>query len=218
MLATFLLETVACVYALVRWGQGVFGALTVLFLLCLGVFQWSEYAICKGGDPILWAKIGYVAITWLPAIGLHLVSIVTYKTRWIWFAWGCAALFAAGIILSPDIFMNAVCTGRYVVFTTHTLFSKAYGFYYLGILCASVFVLLYALYHKKGDRTLLSWMLLSFLSFIVPTGILTLISVNTRNGIPSIMCGFALLAALITVVCILPRYKASVGRQRKSKR
>ncbi len=218
MLATFLVETVACIYALIRWGEGLFGGLAVFLLLSLGIFQWSEYIICKGGDPFLWAKIGHVAITWLPVIGLQLVSMATYRTRFVRLAWGCGAFLSFGIIVSQGIFVAAVCTGRYVIFETQSFFDWTYGVYYLSLLCIALGMLFAALWQKKGDRTLLQWMMFGYLSFLVPTCTLSLLAMHVRGGVPSIMCGFALVMALTVVVCILPRYKAVISRQRKSKR
>jgi len=57
------------------------GKLAVTMLFSLGAFQLSEYMICGGlgWTHIDWVRFGYVAITLLPALGIHMISSIAGK-------------------------------------------------------------------------------------------------------------------------------------------
>ncbi len=48
-------------------------------------------------------------------------------------------------------------------------------------------------------------LILGYLVFLVPTAISNTVEPSSRAGIPSIMCGFAVIFALILVIYVLPR-------------
>jgi len=57
----------------------------------------------------------------------------------------------------------------------------------------------------KKQREALYGMIVGYLVFLLPTAIANTIDPATMAGIPSIMCGFAVLFALILFFYILPR-------------
>src|SRR5689334_11891738 len=85
MVATFLIELGLAGYVLFRYHVTRFGKVTAAVLLLLGTFQFAEYQICtrNGSVPMLWSRIGFVAITLLPLAGLYLVSIVSHKPHFL---------------------------------------------------------------------------------------------------------------------------------------
>jgi hypothetical protein len=52
----------------------------------------------------------------------------------------------------------------------------------------------------------LKFLAIGYLAFIVPTTAANLIDPTTLAGIPSIMCGFAVILALVLVLGVLPKY------------
>ena len=50
----------------------------------------------------------------------------------------------------------------------------------------------------------LKWLLAGYLVFVVPTTFVNIINPNTIEGIPSIMCGFAVLLAVILLLKVSP--------------
>ena len=48
-------------------------------------------------------------------------------------------------------------------------------------------------------------LILGWLVFLVPTAIANIVNPASRSGIPSVMCGFAVLFALVLTLYILPR-------------
>ena len=76
MIATFAIEIGLAVYALWRYKLNLISRLAVAILVCLAAFQLAEFNVCEGGwiDRELASRLGYVAITALPPLGLHQAS------------------------------------------------------------------------------------------------------------------------------------------------
>lgn len=206
-LITFIIEVVFAFYVFLRYRKSLFGKLSAIFLLLLGTFQLSEYSICGGGNSLLWSKVGYFAITFLPVLGLHLVSLVTKKSRLLKSGYVIAVILAVIILVVPGVFLNVSCSGRYLVFDTADTFDYFYVAFYLGFLVVAFLKLFYSWTRGTGNKYLIKWIMIGYLLFLVPTLILYIFVSSTQAAIPSIMCGFALLAAIVLTGKILPRYK-----------
>jgi len=83
MLATFLIEITLAVYVFFRYKMGFFGKIVVSLLVLLAAFQLAEYKICTGYNGIVWSKIGFVVITLLPVLGLHLISFIAKRKHFL---------------------------------------------------------------------------------------------------------------------------------------
>ena len=81
MLATFTIETVFALYTLWRYRLTPISRLVILILVCLAVFQGTEFLLCGGIgiDGGTWSRIGYSSITLLPPLGLHLAHTIARK-------------------------------------------------------------------------------------------------------------------------------------------
>jgi hypothetical protein len=71
----------------------------------------------------------------------------------------------------------------------------------------------YAKTAKKKDKRALYLLALGYITFLVPTTTLNLLNPETQAGIPSIMCGFAIVLATIVVFGIMPK----AGKKRRLK-
>ncbi|QWQ32041.1 hypothetical protein KOY48_04040 [Candidatus Minimicrobia naudis] len=87
MLATLAIEIILAIYTFWRYKLTAVTRIVVVLLVCLALFQWAEYNVCEGAiflDNLGWAKLGYIAITMLPPLGIHLIyEISGDKRRWI---------------------------------------------------------------------------------------------------------------------------------------
>ena len=59
---------------------------------------------------------------------------------------------------------------------------------------------------KKNQMKIsaLNWLAVGYLSFILPTTFVNLVNPATIEGIPSIMCGFAVLLAIVLIGFVAP--------------
>ena len=80
MLATFALEFGLAFYVIWRYKMNIISRLVFILLVCLGLFQLAEYMICGGLGltGIEWARVGYMSISLLPALGIHLIMKCVY--------------------------------------------------------------------------------------------------------------------------------------------
>lgn len=214
MMATFVIETSLALYAIYRYHLNEVAKLVVAALFMLGLFQLAEYFVCGGAglSANQWSRVGYVAITTLPALGLHMMYAIngSHANKLVMLAYGSMAAFITYFLISPTAFAGYQCTGNYVIFqlgNTPTIF---YMLFYYGWLMIAMSVGLSYLIKKAPNRpknahNLTKALMLGYAVFLVPTITVYAINPATSAGIPSIMCGFAILFALIMAMYILPR-------------
>lgn len=215
MLATFSIETVLAVYTLVRYRMNTLGRLVVVMLLALGAFQLCEYHVCGGWGMRAseWSRAGYVAITLLPALGVHLVHVLARKPgrKLVAVAYVTMVGFIAYYTVVPHVFKGYACTGNYVIFQIGMWPALAYGLYYYFWLATGIVLgVRWARQLRAGAEKLqarrmaVQAMVVGYFIFLVPTAVANSVKPETRRGIPSIMCGFAVLFALLLALYIMP--------------
>ncbi|MBC7746791.1 hypothetical protein H7Y40_02295, partial [Pedobacter sp.] len=154
MIATFLLEFFGAIYAIIRYKMDRVGFITVLILTCLSVFQIAEYMICEviNLPGLTWARIGYVAITLLPPLGISLMMAIANKKSLITqlILYFVAGSFIVYFLFIAHALTNQVCSGNYVIFTASEDISKIYGLYYYGLLAITVFFSFQWTHHVKS--------------------------------------------------------------------
>lgn len=207
MLATFVIEIVLALYTLFRYKFNEVGRVAVATFVCLAVFQLAEFNVCETGwvDSITASRIGYVAITLLPPLGIHLVYALAgaKKRLLLWPAYIMAAAFAAFFLLVPTLLSGHSCLGNYIIFQMAPDASWLFGLYYYGLMFLGIW--LCSQLATPKTRSTLFGLAFGYLAFIVPTTTANLIDPATMQGIPSIMCGFAVLFALTLAFWIMPK-------------
>lgn len=209
MLATLLIEVGFALYTLWRYGLTPLSRLVVAMLLCLATFQGAEYMICGGLgiQPGLWSKIGYSAITLLPPLGIHLVTQISGKKRpmLVGAAYASSIAFLVYFAFITGAISGQTCYANYVVFDTpNSLVGNLYGLYYYGWLVVAIGLSLLPGKVKKHQRQALGWLAAGYSAFLIPTTTVNLIDPSTISGIPSIMCGFAVILAFALTLKVMP--------------
>lgn len=208
MLATLLFEFGAALYTVWRYKMTTITRLAVITLICLGTFQLAEYMVCGGlgWSHVEWARVGYIAITLLPALGIHMVVTLAGKKLplLVGIAYASCVAFLAFYILSEGAIGAQECYPNYAVFHTDGNIAWMYGYYYYGWLLIGTYLATVwsRLYPKR--RKALTGLTIGYLVFILPTTFFNIVDPSTVRGIPSIMCGFAVLFAITLVAKVLP--------------
>lgn len=219
MLATFIFEMFAAGVALFRYKKSETRSLIIYILLSLGLFQAAEFMVCGGfgRTGVEWARFGYVAITLLPPLGLHLTHKIAGKQvgRMVQFAYFTMLAFVAYYIFVTNGVSSSIefCRANYSVFNVPQVASWIYGLYYYGWLIAALAVGFKAINQEKigfsnlgSTRTsALKGLMFGYLAFMLPTTIVNIIDPATIEGIPSIMCGFAVIMAAVLLLYVAPR-------------
>lgn len=206
MLATWNIEWVLALYVLIGFGKSRRGKLAAITLFLLGLFQMSEYVICTTPPSKTWMLPGLIAITFLPPLGLHIISLISGRPRTAWVGYGLALTFSLVYVFVPTAFGQAVCTGNYVILGIAPSLGMAYGLYYFGLLLVGMWQALLArtALTNPVERNKLLWIAIGYCTFMLPMAIVYALIPHARDGVPSIMCGFALIFAIILAWKIAP--------------
>ncbi len=208
MLATFIIEIGLAIYTFWRYKMTTISRLAITMLASLGMFQLAEYMVCGGLglSNIQWARMGYVAITLLPALGIHmLVKLAGKKLPWlVSAAYVSCAIFVEFYVMGTDAISGQACYANYAVFYTHHSSSQWFTAYYYGWLMIGTYLAWQWGMKQPENRKTLYSMMMGYLVFLVPTTVFNIIDPSTIKGIPSIMCGFAVLLAFVIVIKVLP--------------
>ncbi len=212
MIATFVIEMALAIYTVWRYKLNPVTRLAVALFVCLALFQLAEYNVCEGAlllDGLGWAKLGYISITMLPPLGIHLIATISGdKRRWIWMAgYGLAALFVGYFLFVINGVNTGVCLGNYVIFEHGENLTYPYAAYYYGLLLLAIFYAHFRAKKASGRiRAALKSLVIGYALFMTPTTLVNIIDPSTIYGIPSIMCGFAVLLAVVLAGKVMPDY------------
>jgi hypothetical protein len=213
MIATFIIEIFLAAYVTWRYSLNNITKLAASILFFLAVFQLAEYNVCEGAfgiDSLGWSRLGYASITMLPPLGLHLASRIAGRknTMLLTAAYTSAAAFVAFFAFTGHGIVSSACTGNYVIFNTAPGSSVWYGIYYWGWLAIGSGYAWRAAQKQSlpNKSAALKALAIGYLVFMVPTITVNMLDPATTSAIPSIMCGFAVMLAIILAGEVLPQY------------
>lgn len=214
MVLTFAAEMLLMMFVLVKHGlHSMSHRLVVFLLLLLAIFQLSEYGVCEqlGLDNLVWARIGFVAITLLPAVGLHLIQEVRNdKNLNISHIGYLLSLLFTVTFVFFNSFESVGCNGNYAIFELSNALSGAYfTYYYLLLLTGAILAFSGWRGNRESGRSrTLLLIVTGYASFVLPATFIHFAFDNVSSGLPSIMCGFALVFAFILALVIAKRLPA----------
>lgn len=209
MIVTFLVEISLAAYLVIRYKMTAITRLAVALLFFLAVFQMAEFHLC-GHDILttqIWTRLGYMSITLLPPLSLHLLHVIAKRkaNALVVLAYISSVSFALIFGLSSKAFAGQVCGGNYAIFHLISPLGGVYFiYYYFWLIIGITLSLYYSLDAPKRMRTALIMQAFGYLSFIIPTAVVNTVNPSTIDGLPSIMCGFAVIYALILAFGIVP--------------
>ncbi len=210
MIATFIIEICLLIYTVVRYRLSSATRIVTGTLLCLSIFQLAEFNVCEGANGLneFYSRLGFIAITLLPPLGIHLVQTIAQRGSkyLLWLAYASSLVFVVVFGLHDTAFQGHVCGGNYAVFQLMSnLGGIFFAYYYFWIILGILLCLYYSTSASKKAREALNLQVVGYLSFVLPTGIANALNPSTIHAIPSVMCGFAVIYALILAFGITPR-------------
>jgi hypothetical protein len=210
MVATFTVEIAFALYTFWRYKLDEVSKVAMGMLAFLAIFQLAEYFVCEGSMAygLTWSRAGFIAITMLPPLGLHMIyAIAKAKRRPLLIpAYAMAAGFTVFFVGMDTALSGHECVGNYVIFQVASGLGGLFAAYYYGWLAAGG-ILAWRFAKQSGSdktRRALKAMTFGYAAFIVPTATANILSPDTIRGIPSIMCGFAVILAITLVLRVLP--------------
>lgn len=205
-ITTAVFETAAAVWTFANRGRKQFTVPCGIILLLLAGYQIAETIACSNEAWSLAARIGFLDILWLPALGVFLVLRLSNLRVGIKAAissayFAAAAAMAVWILLEPDFVNLSVCSVVFAKYANARPLYTWFGIYYqFGL--ASMLIGSAAVMAGMDDdvrRRHLADLLMGTLCFVLPSLLIDISVPEARGALPSIMCHFALIFALFLV-------------------
>ena len=211
MVATIVIELGLALWAAWKYRSNKVLQLALGIFVLLAVFQFAEYSVCEGMlgiSDLFWTRLGFVAITLLPALGMHMTyEIAGVKNKVVTYG----SYIAAGLFMTFFAFVShnassPACYGNYVIFdmVPGTMYTYAIYYYGLEILALATALNLSFNAKKIKIRRALRWHAFGYAALLVPTTTVNLLDPATIAATPSIMCGFAVIMAIVIGFKVLP--------------
>ena len=216
MIITFFIEISLAIYAFIKSIKAKSDVGIVLILVFLALFQLAEYQICEGSEILSWARLGLFSITFLPILGYYVVTRLSKKSPLLIFGSFIAFSFASFFILFPNSVNDVSCTGNYVMFDIRNNSYLFYGYYYFGFLLLAIYDAVRGINDpntKDKIKDSLKWFIIGYLSFILPLTLVYIFIPITRLAVESVMCGFAVIFAIILTFKVAPIYHEYIKRK-----
>ncbi|MHA1685385.1 MAG: hypothetical protein ACTSYD_03130 [Candidatus Heimdallarchaeaceae archaeon] len=199
-LILFSLELIMLIVIIIKNRGHPFFSTIVIIMGLLQLYQLSEFLICIGVDANVVGRIGFVIITFLPPMGYFLSTQITnWKYKDYLLGFGLAIFFAVYYTVVPKSVILVNCNPLYATYD-YPLY-EAYGFYYYGMIVYSIGFLTYHIVAKKNIFKKSSILLLiGYLAFLAPMQIMVLVDRKYGASVPSIMCKYAFLLAIVLLI------------------
>jgi hypothetical protein len=133
---------------------------------------------------------------------------ITKQKHFLYLGSLIAGLFVLYFIFAPRNDVSSFCGGNYVIFTGPSALYEFFGAYYFGFLILSIWQSVTARHKTKSTlfQSILKWIVIGYLSFMLPLIIVYTIYAPARVAVASIMCGFAVIFAFILTFEIVPKF------------
>ena len=179
-------------------------------LVVLAGYQLAEVFVCANPENLLYAKLAFCDIVWLPPLGLSLLAYYAEPVRpWVRHVVRGSFVYAGAmcvwVFVDPANITGTVCSTVLAMYKHDAL---AFHFVYGGFYEAGLLALIIApsiIMKKLEDprrRALMADLQLGVVGFVFPAFI-TQISVKSIDpAIPSLMCHYAIVLAIFLVVSV----------------
>ncbi len=183
---------------------------TGLLLLLLAGYQFSEVAVCYNPGQLLFARIAFFDITWLPPLAMWL-GLQLFAARKKWMAIIPLTYFAVGFVLATWVMVDPRCVTKSVCeivvarYISPNPFDIVYALYYQSGLLVLIFGTAVGLAYESDQvlRKHLANLQVGILGFVLPSLVVRIVVSNSGGLTASVMCHFALLLAVSLVFLIL---------------
>jgi len=210
-LTTAAIEFVLAIILLLFFKKSTLRNFFAALIFLIAFYQFTEFMVCTSVNPLLWAKAGIIAFSFLPALILHAFMRFVKKNPNPIFLYSIPVLASAAILIYPVVTAASCGTFFVEVQTTFNIEARTflqnlslliYTSYYFGflILAMAFFYHDYKKQRSKIKREIEIVELIGILLLSVPTLILLLIFPLLGLKFPSILCQFALFVAIAAFI------------------
>ncbi|MCX6559502.1 MAG: hypothetical protein NTZ26_03210 [Candidatus Aminicenantes bacterium] len=218
---TGLFELLAAAWTLNSPGRKSLLRPTAFIFILLAGYQFAEVAVCSRPENLLFSRIAFLDITWLPPVGIWLVyRLLAPKPRRILFpaAFIAAAVaMSAWIALDPAAITKSVCQTVVARYFHGANFDFAFGMFYQAGMGVLIFwpALTMAGVGDANARSNLATIQTGVLGFVLPSLFLRLFVKEPDGIMPSVMCHFAVTLAVALTLLVSRERRLAVGEEKR---
>ncbi len=207
-LTTAIIEFLVATFILIKYKKYIIPVFCAILIYVLGFYQFTEFMLCASNSAFLWAKLGFIAYTFLPAIGIHFALRLAKNKKYNYLVYIPPLFFSLWATFKTNFILGASCSKIFVTVNKafisqgHDLLSKIYLLYYFMFLL-TIIIILFILVKKEKDKTIKQLTKLLGITMVITIAIpLILISISPSLKIhfPSIYCQFALIFTVIALI------------------
>lgn len=177
---------------------------TGLLLLVLAGYQLAEVFICAVPSRRFLAALAFADIVWLPPLGLWLLVLVTETKRQLNIRLAQSTFVMAGalsiwVLVDDSFIVGTVCQAVLATYEHGNPFHHIYGIFYevaLGAMVVSAMLGAVQLEDRLA-RAHCADIQLGVLAFMVPALFTQVVWKGLDPSLPSIMCHYAIILALL---------------------
>lgn len=208
-LTTAIIEFFIATFILIFYRKYLINKFFITLIYFLGLYQFTEFMLCISNNPALWAKIGFISYTFLPAIVVYyILKYIGKKDKKYFIAVYLIPIFFSILALTMSNFISrAECSqffviGQNMLYSISPFLSAIYGLYYYGSIILSSILILKKIFKEKNKikRKIDISIFLAILISLVPALILIIILPSIFPMFPSIYCEFAILFSIAALV------------------
>ncbi|MDD4983944.1 MAG: histidine kinase N-terminal 7TM domain-containing protein [Candidatus ainarchaeum sp.] len=218
-LSIAIFEALVATFILLYFKKSTLHKSLVVFLYVLGFYQLTEFFLCTTSNPFLWAKLGFITYSFLPALGLYYALDYLRKKIYLIPIFVIPVATSIFVLINSNFISLAACGSFFV--TTRNMFmghwiGAVYLVYYFGFICLiAIFLILHAIKKKGVKRQLDIIVLLALVLSLFPPIILIFILPSLKIMFPSIYCEFAVLFAFAALWGFYLDFKSQSQKKNK---
>ncbi|MEK6899132.1 MAG: hypothetical protein AABW79_03490 [Nanoarchaeota archaeon] len=208
-LTTAIIEIFLASFIFIKYRKSSITIFSAIIMYFLGLYQFSEFMLCISENPFLWAKVGFIIYTFLPALGIHATLRMTERKKWTFLSYLVPAFFALYAIFRSDFISYASCNSIFVTVSSLLIYtpisnfnlvlSILYASYYGIFISLSCFILVHPSSFKKDrkKKKIYYLFILGVLLMVIPTFVFLVFLPSLSIRFPSVFCHFAILLAIV---------------------
>jgi hypothetical protein len=204
-LLTAVVEWVLVAIVLLKFRRSLVARFVAVFIFVLGLYQFTEFMLCRTALTSLWAQIGFLTYTFLPAMGLHfMLRLVDRKSKLAW-CYILPVTFSILSIVSKGFVLGSACHQFFVstqlMFfnpVAHRIIMSIYSMYYFGFIVIASMIASKAIMAEKEKikKKIMIFGLAAVWVATLPAFVFVIILSQFAIQFPSVYCEFALLMAI----------------------
>jgi len=209
-LTTTIIEFAIATFILTFYRKSLVNRFFVILIYVLGAYQFTEFMLCVSNNPILWARLGFIVYTFLPAIAIYYILLYSKKInnkQYFKLVYLIPIFFSVIAFYFGSFISRAECSqffviGQNMLYSISPILSAFYGLYYYGaIILSAIFILKKAFNEKNKIKKYIAInIFLALMVSLVPALILIIILPAISIMFPSIYCEFAILFSIAALI------------------